>query len=173
MAAFIDLTSRKFGRLTVLRRDGLLGNKPAWQCVCDCGNTQLVRGSDLRLGKHKSCGCLHKEIVTKHGGHGTHEYTCWQSMKDRCFNTNAENYDRYGARGITVCQRWWEFATFLKDIGHAPTPEHTIDRIDNDGIYEPRNCRWATRFEQAQNRSPRRTQNIVPRDRITGRFVSQ
>jgi hypothetical protein len=128
-------------------------------CICDCGNTHLALGKNLRGGQVKSCGCLHIDGSLKetHGDgakpHRAPEYVCWTGMKQRCLNPNHDSYPRYGGRGISVCERWLDsYETFLEDMGRKPTPAHSIDRKENDGNYEPGNCRWATGVEQQANR---------------------
>lgn len=138
-----------------------------WHCRCDCGTAKTVRADHLRAGLIASCGCIRAEINvarniarTKHGH--AKNWTCsptyrtWQSMLTRCFNPNADNYDRYGDRGITVCDRWLMFENFLTDMGERPKGT-TINRVANDGDYEPDNCRWATKMEQENNK----TNNVI------------
>lgn len=159
----IDLTGSRFGRLTVMRRAGNASTGDAqWLCICDCGETVTVRGTRLRSGESRSCSCLQKEIVSSRNS--THrlskspEYRSWSSMIARCENPKYHHYHRYGGRGITICDRWRDsFESFLADMGPRPSLSHSIDRYpDNDGNYEPGNCRWATPAEQRHNRSDSR-----------------
>lgn len=154
----IDLTGQTFGRLTVTgRAKSRPGGEARWHCACGCGGSATANGSDLRRGHTTSCGCVMKQInraaKTTHGGRGMPEYEIWCSMIKRCENPNHHAYARYGGRGIAVCPGWRaDFAVFLRDVGHRPNPELSLDRLDNDGNYEPGNVRWATAKEQAANR---------------------
>lgn len=160
-----DLTGQVFGRLTVLERSVNYGNGTRWKCVCTCGSVVTVFANSLMRGSTQSCGCYNDEMRgkarTTHGhtsnrfyNSQSSEYNTWQLMKHRCYDPKNNRYYRYGARGITVCQRWLNsFENFLADMGPKPSPEHSIDRINGDGNYEPSNCRWATRSEQRRNQS--------------------
>lgn len=155
MGALVDMTGKKFGRLTVLSRDGKDGfGRASWKCVCDCGNVVRVAGYQMRYSTTLSCGCLNREAIITHGRSRSKEYQAWHNMVQRCCNPKRKDFPIYGGRGIVVEPAWvHDFAAFHAHIGDAPSNRHTIERIENAGGYVAGNVRWATRAEQAINRS--------------------
>jgi hypothetical protein len=150
MRALINMTGKRCGHLLVIERRKKDGAKVAyWLCRCDCGRDTVVNGQHLRRGLIVSCGSHARSMRISHGHFGTRTYRCWNGMLSRCghWGTGQKNY---AERGIRVCERWFVFENFLEDMGECPSGK-SIDRINNDGNYEPDNCRWATPLEQMQN----------------------
>lgn len=159
-----DITGKRFGRILVLARSGLVSGAATWNCRCDCGNNFIAQGGNLRKGDTRSCGCLRNETTRKRslkhghiikiGGRRTasRTYRCWTNMISRCENKNVPAWRHYGGRGITVCKRWRSsFVAFLKDMGESPDGL-TIERKNNSKGYSKLNCVWATYTEQNNNR---------------------
>lgn len=158
--SIIKMEGRRFGRYVVIEMAPRTRRQIHYRCVCDCGTERTVNGEALRTGNTKSCGCLAREQRLKtrlvHGHNRkltprSKAYQAWANMKTRCGNPKATHYRHYGGRGVRVCERWMTFENFLADMGEPP-PGLTIDRINNNGHYEPGNCQWATMKQQAANR---------------------
>ena len=163
----LDLAGQRFGKLTVLREDGKLGKCTAWLCKCDCGKEKRIRTNSLTSGVTKSCGMHQRE----HLENRKYKYppdvrirrlrNIWYGMLKRCNKTNHKEYKYYGGRGITVCENWNDYVVFARwALSNGYSNDLTIDRIDNDGNYEPSNCRWVTIQEQLRNRSNNRHETI-------------
>lgn len=186
----VNLLGQTFERLRVIERAGSYkvkkGAVALWLCECSCKTRIVIRGTELRKGKTKSCGCLRKEKgrlrglqALRHGhttkGKMTPEYNCWVRIRSRCQNPKDSSFKYYGARGIVVCSRWESFENFIEDMGYKPSNEHSIGRIDNDRNYTAKNCRWETPFEQQNNRRSNRllcigeiTQTVTQWSRANG-----
>ena len=159
-----DLTGQRFGRLVVVSKtEERIYRHVVWKCLCDCGNECLAPSNSLKTGRKQSCGCLMVESrgtarITHHMS-GTKLYAAWQGMRKRCFSTYHKNYEDYGGRGITVCEEWnndfQSFYDYVSQLPHFGEEGYSLDRINNDGNYEPGNVRWATGKEQASNRRKR------------------
>lgn len=164
----IDLTNKRFERLVVLGYSHTKGGRLFWHCKCDCGNTCIANGHDLKDGRIKSCGCYNMDRITKHNMSRTRFYRIWMYMRGRCNNCNYVQYKYYGGRGITVCDKWSSFENFkddmyesylshVKEFGEKNT---SLDRINPNGNYEPNNCRWATNSEQQANTRRKRMVSV-------------
>lgn len=158
-----DLTGKRFGRLTAIERAGTTKDRHAtWLCKCDCGNVVIVCSRDMTTGHTKSCGCLNREqtaaINATHLKSGERLYRVWLKMRERCNTTSNKNFKHYGGRGIKICEEWNDytvFRTWALDNGYdknAPFGKCTLDRINNNGNYEPLNCRWVDMKIQANNK---------------------
>ena len=162
-----------FGKLTVIRKTLPSPHRHIqWFCECECGNQTIVRQEALLTGRVKSCGCLTKtatqnaiKACTVHGESKSRLHRIWNGMLQRCENPNRPKYPDYGGRGITVCEEWHSFVVFRDwALSHGYACDLTLDRKDNDGNYEPTNCRWATPKEQANNRRKRNASRTYPID---------
>jgi len=158
--SFQDLSGQRFGKLIAVRCVSTIGEKPRWLCRCDCGGENTILADSLRSGRTKSCGCIRGFAIVGNRTHGlsaTAEHGIWRRMIGRCHCPTSDHYDRYGGRGIAVCDRWREsFENFLADMGKRPSPQHSIGRKDNDGPYCPDNCEWETQTQQTRNLSRNR-----------------
>ena len=157
----INLKGLRFSRLLVIKFAYMIKSCSVFECLCDCGKIKNIRGTHLKRGLTKSCGCLCiEELKIRATSHGcatdnkcTSEYVSWTNMKQRCYNPNSKDYNNYGGRGIIICDRWKNsFDNFLSDMGKKPNEKYSIDRINVNGNYEPSNCRWATQLDQTNNK---------------------
>lgn len=177
-------TGKRYGRLTAvfeLVARSKYGRRQ-FLCQCECGECPVVLAENLSSGHTESCGCLAKERTSldrRTHGHSyakekkqTPEYKSWSGMLQRCTNPKSSRYDRYGGRGITVCERWQRFENFLADMGERP-PSHSLDRIDPQGNYEPKNCRWADDFTQQNNRSNNRILTVNGESLTVGQWAKK
>ncbi len=161
MTKIIDISGMRFGRLVVESYQRSKNGHTFWKCRCDCGATTTVTKCAMVSKRTSSCGCFQRDqrekACTIHGeaarGKRTPEHRAWAAMKSRCLHKSCKAYEYYGGRGITVCRRWLNsFVNFISDMGRKPNPSLTLERINNDGHYEPSNCKWATRRDQSLNR---------------------
>jgi hypothetical protein len=170
-----DLTGRQFGHLTAIKRVGTRRGYALWLCDCICGRQIERDGTTLQRRKSQSCGCAQNII---HGEarqtQRTSEYRAWKGIRQRCLNPNTTGSHNYGGRGITICNRWrfgeggkTGYECFIADMGRKPSPDHSIERINNDLGYFPGNCKWATTREQAKNRRRRGASFVIGVERVS------
>jgi hypothetical protein len=180
----IDLTGERIGVLTVLSRDTTSNHKRSyWICRCECGKVKSMLGDGLRSGKTKSCGCkVHRQLSDNEvlSSKRNRYYRIWRNIKTRCFNPNSKDYNRYGGRGVTICEKWVDdsrnFIDYIQSLRGGNDPQLTLDRIDSDKNYEPGNLRWASPALQARNRqntiSPE-TVRILEQHIAMGKYTNQ
>jgi len=158
----LDLVGKKFNLLTVIRFDSVQtrgknrNRSTYWLCECDCGKRKVLKGSKVKHGEVQSCGCLNYKTIHGHAkrsykNKGTKAYISWLAMRARCLNKDDKAFPYYGGRGIKICKRWDEFQNFFSDMGHRPSRK-TLDRRNTNGNYTPKNCRWATDYQQMRNK---------------------
>lgn len=161
MAKLDYLIGKTISRWTILSFSHYVVNQPYYKCLCSCGSVKFVSGYSLNAETSKSCGCNQR----KHGDYRTSEFAAWREIRYRCYTKTCRAYKHYGARGISVCDRWMEsYSNFISDMGRKPSPLHSLDRIDNNGDYSPENCKWSTHKEQMNNT---RTTKIVEFNGVT------
>jgi len=163
MAKLLNIAGRRFDGWLVIDRAPTIKKPTKWNCKCDCGVLKAVRLTNLRAGKSRSCGCLGNIGRFTHGMSKVPEYNIWKNMIARCIHPSQTSYKNYGGRGIKVCSRWKDFQNFFDDMGQKPNSKMQLDRKNNDGDYEPSNCRWATNQENSQN---------TTRSRVNGKQVA-
>jgi hypothetical protein len=161
-----ELSGNVYGRLTVISFSHMVGEASYWNCICTCGTQKKVRRNRLTCGVTVSCGCyrleksieasrIHGESKTRGNTSLTKEYRTWMHIKQRCLNPKTKGYHNYGGRGISVCDRWISsYQNFLIDMGRAPSPKHSIERVSSNGNYCPENCKWIPLSDQQKNRRP-------------------
>ena len=179
MKVFKDHTNKRYGRWTVIEYKGKdIRRQSLWLARCDCGTEKVVKVYTLVAGV-QSCGCLISEVTAKrnwkHGYRHHPLYPCWNNMKHRCENPRSKEWKNYGGRGIKVCEKWQDFESFAADMGERPSPDHSLERKDNNADYCPENCKWGTREEQNNNKRTNhllthkgKTQSIMRWARETG-----
>lgn len=164
MGKFIDLTGQRFSRLVVDFRESTSPHgEIKWSCTCDCGNTCITFGNNLRKGHSRSCGCLHVDVVSGHGYNGSRTHNSWEACINRCYRESCVSYQYYGGRGITVCDRWREpapqgFLNFLEDMGERPEGK-TLNRVNGATQYSKETCAWATYSHQSYDKAYLRSDN--------------
>lgn len=156
---FSDLIGQQYGFYKILEEVDPRNYHRRFLCECICGNKRVKFLIDLKSGHNKSCGCYQKKFPNRktHGLRKSSVYNSWSNMKQRCLNPKSTRFENWGGRGITICTRWLSFENFYADMGEKPSPKYEIDRIDNNGNYEPGNCRWVLPKENSSNRRKRKS----------------